>query len=127
MSTPTPPKPKQFTHTTYIPDRRPQWKYHTGVGLMKNALTHSLREGWGYRVNDDVLEELYHLDPNAPGMKDKYGWGWNEAQLPWKNTQEEIAKRRQAEINELERQVKSLENQLKQKKEELFDRLRRED
>lgn len=96
---------------------------------MKNALTHSFREGWGYEVTGDGqdLKELYHLNPKDAGAGNRYGWGWTDSYLPWKNTREEILKRRQQEINELERQVKSLENQLKQKKEELFDRLRRED
>ena len=129
MTAPVPPRPKQYTHASYIPDRRPQWKYHTDAGKMKNALQYMLREGWGYEIinNGQDLKELYHLDPNAPGMKNRYGWAWDETKLPWKNTEEEIAKRRQEEINGLKRQVKSLENQLKQKKEELFDRLRRED
>src|SRR5690242_10826344 len=127
MSAPEPPKPKKFTHASYIPSRNPKWKYHTGIGQMKNALTYMVREGWGYEVDGDELKELYHLDPNGPNMRGPRGFGWNEAMFPWKNTREEILKRRDREIKAIQAQIESLNRQVQRKTEELYERMRRDD
>lgn len=99
---PKPPKPKVFTHATYIEDRWPQWKYHSNIGQAKNAATYMPRECWIYEVDetaDGGLRELWHITRDMHSSHNE--------KMPWKNTEKELEKTRQEEIARLKRQISS--------------------
>jgi hypothetical protein len=110
---PEPPKRREPTHATYIPDRRPQWKYHTNIGQAKNACSYMRRESYLYEIVDGNLVELYHITPSGNG------WKWGPDDMPWRNTAGEKKKARAQKIRELESKI----NWHKQQEEALFKEL----
>lgn len=105
---PAPPVLKPPTHATYIPDRRPQWKYHKNIGQAKNACTHMARDSWMYEIDSTGnLVELYHLNPNDEGARGKYGYGWSDDYIPWKNTADEKRRKHDQRMREISRQIDS--------------------
>ena len=109
-----PPKPKKYTHATFISRRTPVWKYHTSIGFAKSAIKNS---GYG---------DLYEVDGNDLKLLYEVGHQRGRKTYPWDNEPEVLEKLRRQEISALKSRRMNLMMEL-EKVEDKLEQLEKRD
>ena len=93
-----PPGPPKKLWASYIPDRKPQWKYHTNVGQAKSAIGIRISDsGYGFRTKNNIMQIHKANDSGDWDLVWEIPYGIKKEDLPWLNTEEEKSKREKAE------------------------------